>query len=247
MEILQKKRILNFVLSHKQEDGGFSFAQEAPATLEDTYFALQILKELQISYDCRKVLKSYLMLPDYTLPKHFFMLARLGITNKINEKLHERLCKTHNAQSLYYLAKTARILSDENLISMVKERIPVKKNPGLLQESCWQAITLKQTRSQFNERGYAKHIAGFQNADGGFGFRRGSTSFLENAYYATEALSLLKQPTINIEKCRKFVELCRAGDGAFGRQIITVPTLESTYHAIMCLKRLSYMRRIKML
>jgi len=252
MKVIQKEIVLNFVLSRKQEDGGFSFAQEAPATFEDTYYALQILHELEISYDEEKT-TDFIRLIEKSrlLVKHLFQLAHLSKTYKLSlpwlNGIIEKSCfvQATDSESIYYSAKLARIVNNANLMNKLKEkRIQISNKEHLLTELCWKAIALKKLRVDFNEDAVAERIKGFQGHDSGFSFRKkGAPSFMEGTYLAIEALSELKQQPRDVQKCIMFVEMCRANNGGFGRQITTVPTLESTYHAIKSLKLLGMIKK----
>lgn len=244
---MKKEDTYLFVLSREQPDGGFSFAETTPSTLEDTYYALQIIKELQLSYNNEKTIQFILSIDKKSLMiKHLFQLVHLSqkLNLKIswlNEAVQEySFEQISDSQSLYYAAKLARILNDKRIIELLRKRIiEISSNEHLLSELCWKAITLKSLNKQVNEKEIANKIKQFQGYDGGFSFtEKGAPSFIEETYLAIEALSELHQKPTKIQACISFIDLCKANNGGYGRQSTTVPTLEATYCAIAISKLL---------
>ena len=74
-----------------------------------------------------------------------------------------------------------------------------------------------------------------QNPDGGFGFYPGTTSFMENTYYAVKILSVLGKLSAFPERLKYFIKLCHNSDGGFSRKPGGVSFPESTYQAIYIL------------
>ncbi|MBN1275265.1 hypothetical protein JXA12_03155 [Candidatus Woesearchaeota archaeon] len=245
---MKKDETYSFVLSRKQSDGGFSFAEMTPSTLEDTYYALQIMQELQLPYKNEKTIQFILSVNRKSLMiKHLFQLAHLSETlhlkiSWLNEAIrHYPFEQVADSQSLYYAAKLARISNDNKIIEALRmKRIELSLNEHLLSELCSKAIALKILNKKFNETKVSDTIKRFQGCDGGFSFtEKGAPSFIEETYLAIEALSELHQKPNNSKACKSFVAMCKANTGGYGRQITTVPTLEGTYCAIAILKMLA--------
>ena len=60
---------------------------------------------------------------------------------------------------------------------------------------------------------------------------------LEDLFYIVEGLTLISKPLPNISKIMQFVESCQRGNGGFGRApIMSIPTIEDTYHAVSIIK-----------
>lgn len=70
----------------------------------------------------------------------------------------------------------------------------------------------------------------------------GSTSFLENVYSALDSLRMLRSAPLDIRACEDFVLSCRSKEGAFGRQIMALPSLEHSLIAVRSLKIIDGMR-----
>ncbi|NOZ80625.1 MAG: hypothetical protein GXP63_03035 [DPANN group archaeon] len=259
-DIIDRTSIRRFLLARRQKDGGFSFAHEAPATLEDTYFALRIAHELEIS-GMEDHAEDFLRSVKTRQVKQLYRLAHLARTHRMHtlwpepETLTMALSrdlsrkKRIGPQTAYYRAKILSIVEDPALKRSLRKQSFKNQDAGiageedLLSDLCYAAIA--DRRQGILDDGMAmasmaRRIKRFQGHDGGFSFtEKGAPSFLEETCLAVEALVELGQRPEKEQACIRFVERCRAKNGGFGRQSTTVPTLESTYHAIRILKWLS--------
>ncbi len=121
----------------------------------------------------------------------------------------------------------------------MKEYDAVKKEKSeYLSDICYNSMALKMLHKQFDEEYYKNLINSFQNPDGGWGFVKDSTSFLENSYIAILALNEMNAKPIHINACRQFILRCQSNHGGFGRQFATVPSIEATYYALASLSML---------
>ena len=240
---VKRDDLIKFVFSREQEVGGFSFVETTPPTLEDTYYAVGILKELNVEYHNPKTLefikKSTV---DFCGPVHVFYLSFLykafncspgnifysNMSNiEINSiescynlfRAYENLNKKIGNLSIIYCLETKKQIK-KSYLSKVSKYIYLSKRMG---------ITL-------NANGYVSWIKRSQNDDGGFGFKPETTSFIENTYYGLVALTDLGASPLSIDKCIDFIYSCYSSSGGFGRQKITVPTLQNTYQALLSLK-----------
>ena len=240
--------IRDFVMSREQPEGGFSFAKTTPATLEDTYYALRILKELGFSYDNKKTYR-YIEQTELDnlgyrqLFEALFLIREFWLTydGDLVEKRLERKEKM-SIDALYYKFQSLKLIMHEN--NIMKEEKDFISSKGIadlkyISEVSRQVILLKRLGIQFNEKEYSLWIQGCQQSDGGFGFNHKSSSYMENCYYALIALHELKCLPKDIEACKSFILYCKSESGAFGRQILAVPTLEATFYGLECLKILA--------
>jgi len=248
----KKEEIYSFVMSRKQPEGGFSFAETTPATLEDTYYALQLIYEMHMNYNDKKTDQFLLSIDRKSLMvKHLFQLAHLRkIFNTRIPYLDEAIQrysfdKINDSESLYYASKLASIIGDNKITQSLKRMVSeARPTDVLLSKICWKTIALSKLRINLNEKVVARKIRKFQGCDGGFSFReKGAPSFIEETCLAIDALMELHQKPKDIPACEYFVDLCRANNGGYGRQSTTVPTLDSTYKAIITLKNLMKMRK----
>lgn len=249
---LEKQGVSSFVMGKKQEDGGFSFAKTAPSTLEDTYYALKILETLSIPYANKKT-SGYLagLNFDALMIKHVFQLCDLLSTKSMKSiparkiARNIRLAKMADLEELYYKLEIMRLLKIGINKKDISEELRLIKTDkrGCLQDACYKAAILKILDEPFDKKDCADKINGFQNADGGWGFVRGSTSFLENSHAAIKALAVTGGRPRDMRECKRFISGCQAKDGGFGRQIMAVPSLEATYQAIASLKIIEGMEK----
>ncbi|AEH45863.1 hypothetical protein Thein_2012 [Thermodesulfatator indicus DSM 15286] len=77
-------------------------------------------------------------------------------------------------------------------------------------------------------RDFIDYVKKAQNPDGGFGFFPGTTSFLENTYYAFFFLKKFDENPIYLKELKHFLFSCFR-QGGFARAPQGVPFLESTY------------------
>lgn len=246
---IKKEDLLQFVFSREQIEGGFSFVQTTPSTIEDTYYALAILKELNTKYSNLKTLdyikKSAI---DFFWPDHLFYLSflykffnrspgRIFYSNMSNTEVN-------SIESCYYIFR-----AHENLNKKV-ENISIEKyllTKNSLRNSYLSIVSkyvylAKRMNLPIKDKVYVSWIRRSQNDDGGFGFKPDTTSFIENTYYGLIGLKDLDSKPKNLDKCIDFVYSCYSKAGGFGRQRTTVATLQSTYHALFSLRILEEMK-----
>ena len=248
MQGFDRASVNRFVLSHECASGGFSFSRTTPPTLEDTYYALRIFQELGIGYKNKKTVRH---------------VRELCLMNESNMRNVYRLMYLLDRLSLYDLLdawkEKLKTMSDKcsffdcyyGLLSgeIVDEHVRARLNSvsGLrmaayVPDVSRQAVFLKKTKVRFNEKKYAKWLREAQMPDGGYGFLKNSTSFMDTTYYALKGLGILDTAPADLGACRRFVLICKTREG-FGRQINSLPTLEATYHAVACLNMLSDMEK----
>ena len=252
----EKKELKKFILSREQPEGGFSFSQTTPPTLDDTYFALRLLEELQeCSVNTQTV--SYIIQlnqKEFHQPKHLYQLATIykithltdsekSLHNKI---IHSNKILLNTLSDLYYWVLTKELLhmqftrtrNEENIISSAQ-----LKSIKSMEECKQLAILMIKLHISFQQKEYVHIIQTGQNGDGGFGIIPHSTSFLESTYQALRGLKELQSLPVDILECERFVHSCMTNIGGFGRQITTVPALEYSYYAFRSLKIIDEMKK----
>jgi hypothetical protein len=245
-----------FIYSRVQPEGGFSFSPTTSPTLEDTYFAIQLLEELQ-EYSISTQTVSYitrLNQKEFHHPKHLYQLATIyRITHLTDSEDSLRDTIIHNYEfvintlsDLYYLVLTKELLRmhvtftrNEQAVLSSAQLKPIKS-----MEECKQLVILMiKIHSSFEQQEYIHLIQTSQNHDGGFGIVPHSTSFLEPTYQALRGLKELHVLPVDIHECERFVHSCMTNIGGFGRQITTVPSLEYSYYAFLSLKIIEEMEK----
>lgn len=256
--ITEKERnsLIKFIYSREQPEGGFSFSKTTPPTLEDTFFALRLLEELDRS-SVSKSTVSYIQSlnpVDMHLPKHLYQLTTIyGIAHlRDHLKIIREIIVSDNKiipstlADLYYLVLTKELLripitttGNERQILAIAQKQSAKS-----MEEYKQLVTLmNKLHIPFQANEYASRIKKGQNHDGGFGIVTHSTSFLEPTYHALRTLKELQVVPDDINECERFVYSCMTRISGFGRQITTVPSIEYSYYAVISLKIIDTMKK----
>ncbi len=245
-----KQSSIGFVLKREKENGGFASTPLLPATIEDTYFATEILKLLEFQIDTEKhkpfLLKHNLSSLNVDLiAKMLKILNYLSLLKEINQKDLKSLIKKLKNKSkkksislkeLSDLAEIFKLFNDENELLYLKNKV-LKNLPNFKLKLIKDFYFLcKITQRDFPKK-FLEVILNAQNPDGGFGFFKGTTSYMENTYYACYILYTQGLKPKDLNKLKNFVLSCWNKDGGFGRNSQGVSFLESTYHALWILKR----------
>jgi hypothetical protein len=252
----EKKELKKFIHSREQPEGGFSFSPTTPPTLEDTYFALRLLEELQ-EYSISTQTESYitrLNQKEFHQPKHLYQLATIyriiHLTDTENSLpdtiIHNHEFVINTLSDLYYMVLTKELLHMQVTLTRNEQSVlsSAQLKPVKSMEECKQLVILMiKLHSPFQQQEYIHLIQTTQNFDGGFGIVQHSTSFLEPTYQALRGLKELHARPIDIHECERFVHSCMTNIGGFGRQITTVPTLEYSYYAFLSLKIIDEMKK----
>lgn len=246
---VKKEDIFRFTILRQQKEGGFSFVETTPPTLEDTYYAIGILKELRILYNDSKTLEFVeSSIDDFKGPEHLFYISYIYniFNHRPSRDFYSNMenVEVKSIDSCYNLFRAYENLnlkiSNECLIDYLETKKSFKKS--YLSITSKYIYLAKRIGISFNEKDYANWIIKSQNDDGGFGFKTGTTSFIENTYYGLCALHDLGYLPNDLGKCMNFVYSCYSNAGGFGRQKTTVPTLQNTYQALVSLRIVQNMK-----
>jgi len=238
---IEADKIVKFVLERRNKNGGFGVAAGTPPSVQDTYYALMVLKLFSditsedFDYDPSKdvFLKRYLSsitLDKSTRPKLLYFYIKACETAKINVSL----CIFSSLPNSYEYE-----LEDQFYLSKLTKQkiIPFRRWNTIKELSMYLKLKPDIQESQKNKLMY--WILRCQNPDGGFGFLPNSTSFIENTYFALKAINLLKieRNTIqsNLSKALSFILSCYTGRGGFARKSGGAPLLEATYYSVYSL------------
>ena len=244
----EKNKLIEFIYSREKLEGGFSFAKTTPQTLEDTYYALRLLKELKVAYSNKKTLsyiKNFNFKKNVSL-KQLYQLVYLYDMFEFSEQKHDvkihivsRSFNGKTISEIYYMSMIKNILNMEIILSQEAVNflsyMSLKKLKDISECEKYLALA-NRFRIPFRKQDFLLWIKDAQNPDGCFGFFPKTTSFLENTYYALRALEELHSTSYDIKNCKRFIHSCLTNTGGFGRQATTVPSLQYSYYAILSLK-----------
>jgi len=231
-----------FVLDRQQGAGGFSTVPSLPATVEDTFYAIEILLRLE------------------PLVPHLHLRSQVNLES-LSRFVQERYAEEQSRLPLrlcYFLHKiqlnfpgmaipwrgfpALQPTKFEHFFYLQQlGRRERKKNDcflpplNLKEVSCKEVyfyLALFAVSSDVPRQALIRWLRDCQNGDGGFGFFPGSTSFLENCFYCLAALALLGAKPSALQQAREFVLSCQTGVGGFARSLIGAPFLESTWYGV---------------
>ncbi len=244
-----------FTCKRQKDSGGFGATPRLPATVEDTYHALRIVdaverycglpSNISIHKDRHKKFllglvesKSNLeMKGRYQLIWCLNWCGVQDITTELTHALVTDELPGKSPEVFFYFLRAVRILGlDVKSLFQVEQIVPLVSFEGIMFRR-WVAIFINEaTGSKVLDNAFAaRWILACQNYDGGFGFLPGSTSYIENTYYALKALSVLGYPVRVPIDVAKYLIGCQTGSGGFSRKAGAAPFLDSTWYGTSAL------------
>lgn len=245
-------QLIKFIFRRHKKNGGFATFPSLPSTIEDTFYAIDIIVNLNY------------------LDNSINFISRINTEKIVNFiKIHEKTKCYLPIRLRYYLHKISEYVLGENftneekfnhkkvinyedayyitqfmpLTDRGKYRIPRVDLGDCTCKDIHYYVLLFSKSDAFQFNNIVNWLRNCQNGDGGFGFYPGTTSFIENCNYCISTLSLLGEMPSNIEKAERFILSCQTGAGGFSRNIKATAFLESSWHAINALKMLNELRK----
>jgi len=238
---------LKFVFMREKIGGGFSATPLLPATIEDTYYATQILKVCGQTIQ-KESHKRYLLSQDIlgfspeVLKSYLEILKLMDLIEHISkEKIRQVIHSFKDRGGLEDLKILSSLISIQRILGLEQELLGIPEEFYKDRKN----IKIRTVRDVF----YAFHIFGMeygksfidfllkcQNPDGGFGFFKGTTSYMENCFYACYVLNALGVTPKDPKKLMSFILVSRSSDGGFGRNSQGTSFLDTTFFAIWILK-----------
>lgn len=215
---LFKAKIVDYITSRQNRDGGYTFCQGAESNAQDTHHGLAVLHLLNSSPP--NIEKTAAFLAETHLhsiyPIYHVAKASLLLGKSISGDLKQQAASIIGSNRFFGSTDSFSEVSSEfnvtymalELANLLKIEVPADK--------------------------VASWLLNFQNADGGFG--TAGQSNLNSTYYTVASISLLKrnlkQPYDNL----KFVRSCEKSHGGFTVIPINfMPYMEQTYYGVLTL------------
>lgn len=239
------KQTINFIFSREQRQGGFSFAEFMPSTIEDTYFATKALeviklflkKDIPVKQESIEFIKNLTSQINTIDLKSYYQLSWLleYYNFKFEKQIKSTQTKVKDIEQFYYLISLTKDPGKNNKKILKKEINDLQ----YIQDIAYLLLSKRKLGLKIDKNLYTSRIQEIQNLDGGFGFYKGSTTFLENTYWAIKALNSIGKKPLDTKTCIDFIKRCRVRNGGYGRNSSTVPSLETTFYALESLRLLN--------
>ncbi|MEM2118546.1 MAG: prenyltransferase/squalene oxidase repeat-containing protein [Candidatus Bathyarchaeia archaeon] len=215
---LDLKRIVDYVVNRQNDDGGYTFCQEAESNAQDTYYGLAILELLGSPFP--------------HLEKTVRWLRELSLDS---------------IYSYYYVGK-ALLMCGERLDDSFKKfiisairSISYFENGDIYVEVSSEFTTTLITlelanilKIEFDGNAIKNWLLQYRNRDCGFGARRHSN--LASTYHAVASLSFLNHNMNDLHCAEEFVRQCEKPYGGFTMIPRSfAPYMEPTYYGVMTL------------
>jgi hypothetical protein len=255
-----------FVMTRRKTTGGFGATPRLPATIEDTYHALNILN-LARKYNALdknefdplvdEPLRSYLETRRQTLTAStrttFQMLwccRTVGLELDRDAVAADAISRLQAYDSLEVWYYGARILVEV----LGSESLPFSENRNLATvlghawravDEAWMHMYISRKFRNNLPQPAPEMISWFQacqNGDGGFGFFPGTTSFVENCFACLQALAVLNASPRDPKLAFRFLTGAQNASGGFCRNSRAVAFLYSTWDALAALAILNLPR-----
>ena len=250
-------QILGFVMARRHKSGGFAAAPTLPPSIEDTYYALSILKVIfPHSKDAIEAiqeeskLSGYLRKTEdketwrartvyhYLCSCYFAGVAKVEDISWIKRHLAEHSKSIANLSEYYYQARIVREYLSE-VLSEGEGNLLKRPSPKwrTLRE-LWMLLYIANSSPEHlftTRKKLVTWVQACQNPDGGFGYLPGTTSFIENTHFSMRILSQLRAKPQHPEKVREFIMRCKTARGGFSRRNGAAPFLDTTWHAVAAL------------
>jgi hypothetical protein len=215
------EKTIDYVLSRRNPDGGYTFWQDADSNAQDTHFGLAILR-----------------------------LLGAPLPNVEETVKWLRRFEPGNIYSYYYVGRSLLLCGealDDRFQKYVISAITSKRHfasvdvyvefASEFQAACMVLELAKLIKLDLNGNEMLDWLLRFKNRDGGFGAHEHSN--INSTYHAVSSLRMLGFDVINMRDTLAFVRTCERSNGGFA--VIPhgyEPYVEYTYYGVMALEAL---------
>jgi len=214
------KNVMNYIVSHQNPDGGYTFVEENDSNAQDTHYGLATLKLLGSPF------------PNIEKTVEWLREFSLGST-----------------YSYYYVGKALSLCGEDlgnRFRKYVVSTIAAKRHFGPVDVYFEVASEFRATHMVLElanllgvnpGNGVAEWLLKYKNEDGGFGAHKHSN--VNSTYYATASLSLLGSGMERLQDTIAYTRSCEKPYGGF--TVVPnsfAPYMEHTYYGVMALDAL---------
>ena len=262
------KRIINYVVSRQNDDGGYTFCQWTASNTQDTYYGLAILDLLRTPFpkDEQTIRWLHDFVPD-SLYSYYYVAKAIELRGQNPDKnLKGFLLSLQSSKGEFGTTDVYVEVASEfeapfmitELINMARVEIDRDKRIRWLlsyqnKDGGFEAkghsnlnSTYHAVASLFN-LGYPvrslKETLGYvrscEKPSGAFTVVPDSiSSYMEHEYYGVSTLDLLGEHVRYSENVARFVFSCQNSNGGFARSDLGISTFEDTFFALNILRKI---------
>lgn len=221
------KRVVDYVVSRQNEDGGYTFCQGTESNAQDTYYGLAILNLLGVPFPNVEKTVEWLrsFVPD-SLYSHYYVAKALDLCGEELDK--EGLKK--------FVPSLPVVRGDFGTVDVYAEVASEFLSVFMATELA------NMIGVEVNREKIIDWLLSFKNNDGGFGAYRHSN--LNSTYHAVASLSNLGYPVKSLRETLDYVRACEKPYGGF--TVVpnaSTPYMEHVYYGVSTLKLLG--RRLR--
>ena len=242
------------VKARRKNTGGYAATPLLPASMEDTYHALDILQTLNEmthlagnpAYRSDRILLDYLsavLHSSWAGVRRTFQLlkacelARVRVdTERAEQFVLSQLGKPFSLQGQYYSVRIVRevLQKDPMIIFEGRKTPPVSRLVWRTVDEAWMILYLARAMQDSTLPLFelATWFQACQYWDGGFRFLPHTTSFIENCHTCLRALALLGIKPLDLSGAYRFILVSHTASGGLSRNSRATPFLDATCHAI---------------
>lgn len=253
---------IRFVMTRRKDSGGFGATPRLPATIQDTYHALNILnlcrnegtaREGESLLPAEDNVRAYLtaclrLVPSAGIGTTFHLLwscRAVGVAfdhGAVATAVHAKIHGSESLEEWYYFARILTEILDNPHLAPGEGITAVLSRSWRCVDEVWMHMYLARVSGMGVPLPEAELIAWLQacqNGDGGFGFFPGTTSFIENCHACLRALTVLGAKPPDPERAASFLSGCQTAAGGFSRSGRAAPFIDATWHALASLSLVS--------
>jgi hypothetical protein len=212
------RRIVDYVVSRQNDDGGYAFAQGLDSNAQDTYYGLAVLNTLGSSFPHMD--RTIKWLQDFDLGNvysYYYIGKALKLCNRPIGSQFRDYVETAVSSGRYF--------GNVNVYVEVSSEF----EPTLMFLELASIVKISPNDEEAR-RWLLKH----RNKDGGFGACGHSN--INSTHHAIASLSLLKANRMDLDDTVEFVRECEKPHGGFTIvSLSATPYMEHTYYGVMTL------------
>ncbi len=238
------QKLKHYVKERQKAEGGFGLTPGLPATVEDTFYAVGILELLGQEPGGLDQTRAYLehLSGDLSGPRKIFyqyleLRRKFALPPLPGMPWAPR--PPRYLEEAFYAKQISSLLGKEPGGGSPAPGLPA----GHTVKDLYYFLGLRDgTLTQKEKSHWLKWVQACQTPAGGFGFKPGTTAFMDNVLPALEILRQLGGAPLNFQGTLAFILACQTKSGAFARASDGVAILESSYQAVKSLLILGEMK-----